>query len=95
RHWRYVGRVGAGLDRAMLKSLHAMLEPLITETKPVEAKVPSEVNTTWVRPKLVCEVKFTEWTAKGEMRHPVFLGLRTDKKATDVVREEPTLEAGH
>ncbi|MGB6428205.1 MAG: non-homologous end-joining DNA ligase [Methyloceanibacter sp.] len=95
RHWRYVGRVGAGLDRAMLKSLHAMLVPLITETKPVEAKVPAEVNTTWVRPKLVCEVKFTEWTAKGEMRHPVFLGLRTDKKATDVVREKPTLGADH
>ena len=46
-------------------------------------------NTTWVKPKLVAEVKFTEWTSKGEMRHPVFLGLRADKKATDVVREEP------
>jgi bifunctional non-homologous end joining protein LigD len=37
----------------------------------------------------VGEVKFTEWTTKGEMRHPVFLGLRTDKKATDVIREIP------
>jgi bifunctional non-homologous end joining protein LigD len=68
--------------------------PLITETKPVAAKVPDEANTTWVKPKLVGEVKFTEWTSKGEMRHPVFLGLRTDKKATDVVKEVPKPEAG-
>jgi bifunctional non-homologous end joining protein LigD len=43
--------------------------------------------TTWLKPALVGEVKFTEWTADGEMRHPVFLGLRADKKALDVVRE--------
>ena len=42
-----------------------------------------------MRPKLVAEVKFTEWTAAGEMRHPVFLGLRTDNKATEVTRERP------
>jgi len=86
-HWRYVGRAGTGFDRATLKSLHALLVPLITKTKPVAEKVPDEANTTWVRPKLVAEVKFTEWTSKGEMRHPVFLGLRTDKKATEVVKE--------
>jgi bifunctional non-homologous end joining protein LigD len=44
--------------------------------------------TTWVKPKLVAEVKFTEWTTAGEMRHPVFLGLREDKRAEDVIREE-------
>ena len=55
-------------------------------------EVPDEANTSWVRPKLVGEVKFTEWTGKGEMRHPVFLGLRTDKKASDVVKEEPRPE---
>jgi bifunctional non-homologous end joining protein LigD len=47
-----------------------------------------ETATTWLIPKLVCEVKFTEWTSEGEMRHPVFLGLRIDKKAFDVVREQ-------
>ena len=43
------------------------------------------------------EVKFTEWTSKGEMRHPVFLGLRTDKKAADVIREmpKPGISPGH
>jgi len=89
KQWRYVGRAGTGFDCGSLKSLHALLVPLITESKPVAEKVPDEASTTWVKPKLVGEVKFTEWTSKGEMRHPVFLGLRTDKKATDVVREIP------
>ena len=79
--------------RAQIRSTPCMV-PLITSTKPVAEKVPDEANTTWVKPKLVGEVKFTEWTSKGEMRHPVFLGLRTDKKATDVVKEEPKPEAG-
>lgn len=87
--WRYVGRVGTGFDRAMLKSIHAKLVPLITDSKPVPEKVPDAAKTTWVKPKLVAEVKFTEWTSKGEMRHPVFFGLRTDKKASDVVMEKP------
>jgi hypothetical protein len=85
---------GTGFDRESLKSLHALLVPLITKMKPVAEKVPDEVNTTWVKPKLVGEVKFTEWTLKGEMRHPVFLGLRTDKKATDVIRKVPKPGAG-
>jgi len=92
--WRYVGRAGTGFDRESLKSLHALLVPLITKSKPIAEKVPDEANTTWVKPKLVGEVKFTEWTSKGEMRHPVFLGLRTDKKATDVIREIPKRGAG-
>jgi bifunctional non-homologous end joining protein LigD len=87
--WRYVGRAGTGFNRDTLKSLHALMVPLVTATKPVAEKVPDAANTTWIKPKLVGEVKFTEWTAKGEMRHPVFLGLRADKKATDVTREMP------
>ena len=77
--WAYVGRAGTGFDAEALRSLHAMMLPLITETKPVPQKVPDVGITTWVKPKLVAEVKFTEWTEAGEMRHPVFLGLRTDK----------------
>ena len=61
-----------------------------TIAKPVAAKVRDEAQTAWLRPQLVGEVKFTEWTDQGEMRHPVFLGLRSDKKATDVIREVPT-----
>jgi bifunctional non-homologous end joining protein LigD len=86
---KYAGRAGTGFTHATLRELYSKLKPLITKTKPVAAKVPNEANTTWVKPKLVAEVKFTEWTAAGEMRHPVFLGLRTDKPATEVTRETP------
>ena len=87
--WKYAGRAGTGFTHATLRELYAKLTPLVTKVKPVAAKVPNEGNTTWVKPKLVAEVKFTEWTAAGEMRHPVFLGLRTDKPATEVTRETP------
>lgn len=55
----------------------------------IAEEVPNVAGTTWVKPKLVAQIKFTEWTAAGEMRHPVFLGLRTDKKAAEVTREMP------
>jgi bifunctional non-homologous end joining protein LigD len=89
KDWKYAGRAGTGFTQAGLRELHAKLTPLITKTKPIAEKVPDAANTTWVKPKLVAEVKFTEWTAAGEMRHPVFLGLRTDKQATEVTRETP------
>lgn len=87
--WRYVGRAGTGFDTEMLRTVYDTLVPLITDKKPIPQKVPDAGNTSWVKPKLVAEVKFTEWTAAGEMRHPVFLGLRTDKPATEVIREKP------
>ena len=87
--WKYAGRAGTGFNAETLRSLHRMMVPLIVQTKPVPEKVPDEGSTTWVKPKLVAEVKFTEWTEAGEMRHPVFLGPRTDKKAIDVMRETP------
>ncbi len=89
KDWKYAGRAGTGFNAETLRSLHQKMVPLITKTKPVPEKVPDAANTTWIKPKLVAEVKFTEWTKAGEMRHPVFLGLRTDKKATDVTRETP------
>jgi bifunctional non-homologous end joining protein LigD len=88
--WVYVGRAGSGFTADRLRELHEKFVKLITDKKPVTAKVPSAAATTWLKPKLVAQVKFTEWTSAGEMRHPVFLGLRTDKKAVDVVRELPT-----
>ena len=87
--WAYVGRAGTGFDAERLRDIHALMVPLITDKKPIPEKVPDVGKTTWVKPKLVAEVKFTEWTSAGEMRHPVFLGLRTDKKAADVTRELP------
>ncbi len=88
--WQYVGHAGTGFDEETLRMLYDKMQPLKTKTKPFTAKVKDEAQTTWLRPQLVAEVKFTEWTDRGEMRHPVFLGLRGDKKATDVIREVPT-----
>jgi bifunctional non-homologous end joining protein LigD len=87
KRWSYAGHVGTGFDRAALKSVYETMQPLRTDKKPFDQKVKSESATTWLIPKLVGEVKFTEWTSESEMRHPVFLGLRTDKKGTDVIRE--------
>jgi bifunctional non-homologous end joining protein LigD len=86
--WKYVGRAGTGFTQETLRTIYEKLRPLITHHKLIPEKVPDSGNTTWVKPKLVAEVKFTEWTAAGEMRHPVFLGLRTDKPATEVIREK-------
>jgi bifunctional non-homologous end joining protein LigD len=85
--WRYVGHVGTGFSHAILKELHDKLSALRTSTSPFSVRVKDEAVTTWVRPKLVAEVRFTEWTSAGEMRHPVFLALRDDKAAGDVMRE--------
>jgi bifunctional non-homologous end joining protein LigD len=85
--WRYIGHVGTGFSHATLKELHGKLSPLRTDTSPFRQHVKDEAVTTWVKPQLVAEVKFTEWTAASEMRHPAYLGLREDKRAEDVVRE--------
>jgi bifunctional non-homologous end joining protein LigD len=85
--WRYIGHVGAGFSHAALEELHGKLAPLQTAKSPFASRVKDEAVTTWVKPKLVAEIKFTEWTSAGEMRHPVYLGLRADKRAEDVTRE--------
>jgi len=83
----YVGHSGGGFSRDMLRTLHARMMELKTDNKPFTG-IAHERQTTWIRPQLVCQVKFTEWTDNGEMRHPVFLGLRTDKPARQVRREQ-------
>jgi bifunctional non-homologous end joining protein LigD len=87
KSWRYIGHVGTGFSHATLKDLHSRLVPLRTSHSPFAAPVKDESVTTWVKPKLVAEVKFTEWTSAGELRHPVFLALREDKQAEEVSRE--------
>jgi bifunctional non-homologous end joining protein LigD len=88
KQWVYAGHVGTGFTAATLKSLYETMQPLRTDKKPFDQKVKHENETTWLVPNLVGEVKFTEWTSEGEMRHPTFLGLRDDKEARDVIREE-------
>jgi bifunctional non-homologous end joining protein LigD len=85
--WRYIGHVGTGFSHKTLEELHTKLVKLKAARSPFPAKVKDEAVTTWLRPTLVAEVKFAEWTSKGELRQPVYLGLRTDKRANDVVRE--------
>jgi bifunctional non-homologous end joining protein LigD len=85
--WRYIGHVGTGFSHKTLEELHGKLVKLKVAKSPFAGKVTDERVTTWVRPSLVAEVKFAEWTSKGELRQPVYLGLRADKRAKDVVRE--------
>ena len=87
KRWVYAGHVGTGFDEGALKSIYATMQPLRTDRKPFDQKVTDEKATTRLIPKLVGEVKFTEWTSECEMRHPVFLGLRADKSAIEVIRE--------
>jgi bifunctional non-homologous end joining protein LigD len=88
--WRYIGHVGTGFTHNTLEKLHGKLTKLKSAKSPFTARVKDEAVTTWVKPLLVAEVKFTEWTTKGEMRHPTYLGLRIDKQAKDVLREWET-----
>jgi bifunctional non-homologous end joining protein LigD len=86
--WRYIGHVGTGFSHKALEELHAKLVKLKVPKSPFAGRVKDERVTTWVRPSLVAEVRFAEWTGKGELRQPVYLGLRADKRAKDVVREQ-------
>lgn len=87
--WRYVGHVGTGFSHSALAEIHAKLSSLRTGRSPFARPVKDEASTTWARPRLVAEVKFTEWTDAGEMRHPAFVGLRDDKRPEEVVLEKP------
>lgn len=85
---RYAGKVGTGFDTATLLRLRERLDRLERETSPL-ADPPPGRGLHWVRPALVAEIGFTEWTEQGRLRHPRFLGLRADKEASEVVRERP------
>lgn len=87
---RYAGRVGTGFDEPLLEHLYARLSKRRRQSSPFEHNTPDEgEGIHWVTPDLVCEVGFTEWTRDGRLRHPRFLGLREDKKASEVRRERP------
>lgn len=82
----YAGRVGGGFNRELLKEVFGDLKKQIQTESPFVA-TPKNTAATWVKPKLVCEVEFTEWTQDGKMRHPIFKGMRYDKSPKKVVRE--------
>ncbi|HKL26923.1 MAG TPA: non-homologous end-joining DNA ligase [Desulfuromonadales bacterium] len=84
----YAGRVGTGFDDQTLKDLHGRLSRIERKTSPYGQGNPEGQDVHFVTPRLVCEVEFTEWTADDKLRHPRFKGLRRDKRAKDVHREE-------
>ncbi|SFD10127.1 DNA ligase D [Massilia yuzhufengensis] len=86
---RYAGNVGSGFNHASLKDIAARLEALRTGDSPFPPRAVPGRQHHWVKPVLVAEVSFSEWTNTGSVRHPVFQGLREDKPARGITREEP------
>lgn len=89
----YTGNVGTGFDQKMLAAIHSRIQPLITSHCPFDDK-PKIPHVTWVRPEIVCEIKFLNWTGDGRLRAPVFAGLRPDVDPKECVREVPDMAAG-
>jgi DNA ligase D-like protein (predicted ligase) len=84
----YAGKVGTGFDEEILRRLGKQLAQLETKTNPFAAGDPPSRGVHWVKPKLVAQIGFTEWTHEGKLRHPRFSGLRFDKSPEEVVREQ-------
>jgi DNA ligase D-like protein (predicted ligase) len=86
----FAGKVGTGFDTPMLRDLRARLDRLEIPAPPfTKGQGLPRKGAHWVRPELVVQVAFVEWTGHGKLRHPRFLGLRDDKAAADVIRERP------
>src|SRR5581483_7133461 len=84
----YVGHTGGGFNRQTLKEVYDLMEPLKTEHSPFSTSVKTNETVQWIKPKLVCEIKFSEWTGDGHMRQPIFLGMRDDKDPKECVLEK-------
>lgn len=85
----YIGHAGGGFDSRTLEEVYQKLLPLIQEKSPFIKEPKPNAAVTWVKPKLVCEISFSEWTDEGIARQPIFEGLRLDKKPKNVFREKP------
>jgi bifunctional non-homologous end joining protein LigD len=90
----YIGHVGGGFTSNNLKDIRERLGPLIQKECPFTLKPETNTPVTWVKPELVCEVGLSGWTEDGVMRQPVFLRLREDKTAREVIREMPLRDGG-
>lgn len=85
----YIGHTGSGFGAKTLKEIREELDPLVQKKCPFKVEPETNTPVTWIKPKLVCEVIFHGWTDDGIMRQPVFLRMRGDKTAREVVREKP------
>ena len=83
----WVGNVGTGFDQKMLASLYQRLESLVVKQCPFAVRPTPDRGMTWVRPELVCRVKYQQWTLDKRLRAPVFIGLRNDIVPQEVKRE--------
>jgi bifunctional non-homologous end joining protein LigD len=83
RNLHYVAHVGGGFNHRTLAQIHKLMQPLKTKDSPFVDAPKTNEPVQWIKPKLVAEVKFSEWTADHRLRHPVFIGLREDKKPED------------
>ena len=83
----HAGHAGTGYDDDKLKTIFNLLQPLVQTDSSFKEKVTSNNKITWVKPKIVCEVKFTEWTQDEKLRHPVFLRIRNDKNVKQITME--------
>ncbi len=83
----YIGHTGTGFNHNTLKEVYQKLQPLKTTNTPFDTEVQVNAPVTWVKPKLVCNLKYSEITQDGHRRHPVFMGLRIDKEAQEVHEE--------
>jgi bifunctional non-homologous end joining protein LigD len=90
----YAGNVGTGFNEKELDKLARLFDARATDTSPFDARIPTPDRLHWLKPNLVAMVRFTEWTGDGLLRQPVYLGLREDKAATDVVREQDNTVSG-
>ena len=89
---RYVGHAGGGFTSAGLESMYRRLARLERKTSPFVERPPTNEPAHWVRPSVVVEVKFNEWTADGRLRQPIFLGVREDKDAREVTIEATSVQ---
>ncbi len=84
---KYIGHTGTGFNDKSLKEMYNLLQPLVQEDSPFAEKIKTNMPVTWVKPELICEIKYTEITAGGNFRHPVFLHLRNDKTINEINME--------
>ncbi len=87
----YIGNCGSGFNDALQKELMDAFEPFEIDKSPLDKKINLKGRKpVWLEPQLICEVKFSNWTNGGSMRHPVFKALRSDKIAREIKKEEPS-----
>ncbi|MDB5271886.1 MAG: ligD [Chitinophagaceae bacterium] len=88
----YAGHVGTGFTDQSLKELFVQMNKLKVETSPFPQPIKVNAAVTWIKPALVCNIKYTEWTSNKQLRHPVFMGLRVDKISNEVIETSSAME---